>query len=82
MKKSSKKTPQRKKPTWTFQPEDDVITAFDKYLKDADRGQRTEIINQALRLKLSAASISLAEEEIAALKARIEHLRNTTADNG
>lgn len=81
MKKNDSKGRKRKKPTWTFQPDDDVVKAFRHLFADADHGKRTKIVNESLRLRLSDASISLTEQELAALQARLQHLRGKASSS-
>lgn len=75
MKKSS--NPKRKTPTWTIQPAPDVVEAFEKLFKGEKltRGKKTALVNEALRLKLSGAAISLQEQIVAAEQAKLKVLK-------
>lgn len=50
--KPVKKSKKRLNPTWTFQPDDDVNRDVSEILKELgdDKGVKTRLINEALRL--------------------------------
>jgi len=78
MKKTPKKVTRRVR-TWTFQPDDDVRELVERLFPEASRGQRTALVNEAIRLKHPAAAISLAEKDFAEAKARLDALKDKVA---
>lgn len=67
-----------KKPreTWTFEPDAEVVAAIrEAFGGEMPKGDRTQIINDALRLHHADATIITAESELFRAKARLEKIR-------
>lgn len=75
----------RKRETWTFQPDDDVLAlAKSLFGEKPPHGKRTEFVNEAIRLKypdasLLAASVATAEREVSEAMARLARMRTMLA---
>lgn len=66
----------RRGETWTFQPDDDVVKAFNSIFgEDVSRGQRTQFINEALRLTSPEIAMASAEREVAEANERLKRMR-------
>ncbi len=71
----------RKRETWTFQPDEDVIElAKALFGEKMSRGDRTRLLNEAVRLKypqdsLIAARVATAQREVDEANARMERMR-------
>ena len=66
---------QRKRPTWTFQPEDDVRKLVEDAIgKSPERGEFTKLVNAAIRTKYKQAVVALEiaemEKKLAVLKGK------------
>jgi hypothetical protein len=75
----------RKRETWTFQPDDAVIALAKGLFGDKpDRGQRTQLINDAIRFKhpdaaLLAAHVVSAQREVDEANERLERMKKMLA---
>jgi hypothetical protein len=56
MQKPSKNKVRRKQPTVTFQPDPDILEGLIKLIPSDRRGERTRLVNQALREGLPLAA--------------------------
>lgn len=71
----------RKRKTWTFQPDDDVLElAHALFGEKMSRGDRTRLVNEAIRLShpadsLIAARVAAAQREVDEAKERMERMR-------
>lgn len=80
MKNSSNPKRKRRRPTWTFQPDDDVRALVEsRFGPNLTRGQKTALINEAIRIKHAEAAVSLAEQDLAVAKAKLEALKDRAA---
>jgi hypothetical protein len=80
MKIKNKKT--RKKTTWSFQPDDDVRKLVEDNVGNLSRGEKTALINEAIRVRHAAAAISLAEKRVAEAQSHLENLKRIAAGKG
>lgn len=71
----------RRRETWTFQPDDDIVEMLDNLFegKKPDRGERTEIINEAMRLAHPEIALVRAEKEVSEAKLRLERMQKLVA---
>lgn len=71
----------RKRKTWTFQPDDDVLElAHAMFGENMSRGDRTRLVNEAIRLShpadsLIAARVAAAQREVDEANERMERMR-------
>lgn len=71
----------RKRKTWTFQPDDDVLElAHALFGEKMSRGDRTQLVNEAIRLShpedtLIAARVAAAQREVDEANERMERMR-------
>ena len=79
MKKVSKSR-KRKKPTWTFQPDEDVRKLVDQMLGQISDADRTALINEAIRLKHADVARAWFDSEILRLQAKRESLPKKPGD--
>jgi len=69
--------PKRRRETWTFQPDDDVVElAKSLFGENPSRGERTELINEALRFAHPETALIMAQKEVSEATQRLERMRN------
>lgn len=71
----------RKTETWTFQPDDDVIILVKTLFGEKpSRGDRTRLVNEAIRFSHPETAMMMAEQEVAEANARLERMKKMLAE--
>lgn len=73
IRKTSTEKRKRKK-SWTFRPDESALLISKEM--NISTGERSELVNAALRSHLPAAALAVAEEELARATSRVTHLRS------
>jgi hypothetical protein len=66
----------RRRETWTFQPDDDVVElAKELFGENPDRGERTQFVNEAIRFQYPETALIMAKREVEEAQARFERIK-------
>ena len=79
MKKIFISKPKRRNPTWTFQVAADVLELYSKLFppgKKLNRGQKTALLNEALRKNLGKSANSLLERPFVDAEPTLKAVKN------